>query len=59
VGFTNAVKRSAWYGLSTSTPTAGAATSTITTAVVASPPKAAKWVHFAPATKSTASATMT
>ena len=38
-----------WYGLSTSTPTAGAAISTTTIAAAASPPSAAKCVHGVPA----------
>ena len=44
------MRRSIWYGLSTSTPTAGAATSTTTIATAASPPSAAKWVQGVPAT---------
>ena len=48
------MRRSTWYGLSTSTPAAGAATSTTTIAVAASPPSAAKWVHVVPATNSIA-----
>ena len=50
------MRRSTWYGLSTSTPTAGAATSTIATAATAIAPSAAKWVHLVPATNSTARA---
>ena len=45
------MRRSFWYGLSASTPTAGAAAaSTTTIAIAASPPSAAKWVHGVPAT---------